>query len=166
MLRHWLLMAKKITADGEIGICVLPDGTEVEEWGFFEGKVGEKFSYCAQKGYDINKIEKSEKCQSALSADCSICVTKEGAEVEVSKLMEIELNHLSDKDDYCNPDMKDVDPDCQKVNTLETGKTELIIQKNNKNMIYIIILIISIIALALIVLGICYLKKKKTPRDT
>ena len=38
---------------GEQGICILPDGSEYDEWDFFKGKVGKEYSYCARKGYGI-----------------------------------------------------------------------------------------------------------------
>jgi len=31
-------------------VCVFPDNTECEEWSFFRGVCGQKFSYCALKG--------------------------------------------------------------------------------------------------------------------
>ncbi len=31
---------------GEYGVCAFPDGSECEEWAFFRGECGTKWSYC------------------------------------------------------------------------------------------------------------------------
>jgi putative hemolysin len=36
---------------GQRGVCVLPDGQEVDAWDFFTGKVAAEYSYCAKMGY-------------------------------------------------------------------------------------------------------------------
>ncbi|MEA3255085.1 MAG: C1 family peptidase [Candidatus Altiarchaeota archaeon] len=39
---------------GERGVCVFSDGvSECDAWGFLKGKCGKEYSYCVQKGYDI-----------------------------------------------------------------------------------------------------------------
>jgi putative hemolysin len=41
------------TPEGERGVCVLPNGERVDAWGFYRGKVGEEYSWCALNGYRI-----------------------------------------------------------------------------------------------------------------
>lgn len=76
------------TPKGECGVCHLPDGSTVNEWEFFKGEVGEDYSYCKQKGYEI-KIVSDDRCQ--YSSECAVCVLKYGTEVEITELMGLEL---------------------------------------------------------------------------
>lgn len=41
----------------EYGVCITPDRNEYGEWAFFEGKVGQNYSYCAQMGYGIETVK-------------------------------------------------------------------------------------------------------------
>jgi len=44
----------KTASDGsQSGICIMPDDSKYDEWEFFSGKKGKKFSYCAKHGYEI-----------------------------------------------------------------------------------------------------------------
>lgn len=38
---------------GEKGICILPDGSKVNAWDFYLGKIKPEYSYCKKNGYDI-----------------------------------------------------------------------------------------------------------------
>ncbi|MCK5511083.1 DUF333 domain-containing protein [Candidatus Parcubacteria bacterium] len=87
----------KSTKEGDYGMCLLPDGSEVEEWKFLEGKTGEEYSYCHQKGYSIKTIS-GEKCN--YSAECAVCILDDNTEVEVTQLVkqekELEKSQLKD----------------------------------------------------------------------
>ena len=72
---------------GQYGICILPDGSEVDEWQFYKGKTGGKYSYCAQKGYEL-KVISGEGCP--FGGECVVCVLKNGVEVEMKKLIKQE----------------------------------------------------------------------------
>lgn len=61
---------KKDSLGNEAGYCILPDSSEVEEWAFYRGKVGQAYSYCARKGY-VLKIEKIQKGNFLF--DCQVC---------------------------------------------------------------------------------------------
>ena len=39
--------------DGEQGVCVLPDGEQVDAWAFYAGESGTEFSYCANMGWAV-----------------------------------------------------------------------------------------------------------------
>lgn len=57
------------------GYCVFPDGSECEQWAFFAGKCGQKFSYCER--YGKGKIDVvAESC--AYSSECAVCILPDG----------------------------------------------------------------------------------------
>jgi len=71
-------------AEGQHGVCVLPDGSECDGWGFLQGKCGQSYSYCATQGYDL--VTKSDG-KNSLSAEYGVCV-RDGQEVgPVTELM-------------------------------------------------------------------------------
>jgi len=65
---------------GEIGICVMPNKTECDGWDFLRGKCGQKFSYCAKKGYDT-RAERAER--GAYTIEYAVCVPKTSGEKEI-----------------------------------------------------------------------------------
>jgi uncharacterized repeat protein (TIGR01451 family) len=71
-------------ADGQHGICVLPDGSECDAWGFLQGKCGQSYSYCATQGYEL--VTKSDG-KNSFSGEYGVCV-RDGQEVgSVTELM-------------------------------------------------------------------------------
>ncbi len=91
------------TAEGEIGICDLPDGTSVNAWDFLKGKVGTEFNYCSENGYGTKTIKNSEKCSSIYSNECSICIDNENKEIqEPTKLMNLNFKESVCGDNVCN----------------------------------------------------------------
>jgi putative hemolysin len=68
---------------GERGICNLPDGTNVDSWAFFNGKVGEDYSFCSRKGYEM--ITETDG-QNSISRDYAVCIIN-GQKIAVSDLM-------------------------------------------------------------------------------
>ena len=42
----------KVTGGGQ-GIVTFPDGSTADEWDFYRGKAGKKWSYAALNGYDV-----------------------------------------------------------------------------------------------------------------
>jgi len=71
------------TPQGVALYCILPDGTECEEWDFAEGKCGAEYSYCARKGYKYLATEDPEKCK-MLGSECMVCIKADGTEVEAT----------------------------------------------------------------------------------
>ena len=102
------------TEKGEIGICKFPDGTTVEDWDFLKGKSGREWSYCKKKGYELKTISDIDKCSSIFSEDCAVCVLKEGAEIEVSKLLgfEIQLESCGNKICDSRENLQNCPQDC------------------------------------------------------
>ena len=56
--------------DGQLGVCVLPDGEQVDAWAFYAGESGAEFSYCANMGWAVVVDEGgdgyAEKCTSCV----------------------------------------------------------------------------------------------------
>ncbi len=76
------------TAEGQHGVCVFPDGSECDEWGFLEGKCGRSYSHCARQGYDL--ITKTDG-KNPFSREYSVCVDDDkeiGAVTELIGLSE------------------------------------------------------------------------------
>ncbi len=59
--------------EGEYGVCILPNGEEVDDWGFFLGKTGLEYSACARLGLEP-RIEEDPACRKYLEDKCLICV--------------------------------------------------------------------------------------------
>ena len=63
------------TEEGESGMCVISDSRkEFDAWEFLEGKVGQKYSYCALNGYDVETLTDGKN---PFSSDYAVCVPKD-----------------------------------------------------------------------------------------
>ncbi|MCW1296500.1 MAG: DUF333 domain-containing protein [Candidatus Parvarchaeota archaeon] len=126
------------TPEGELGICKLQNGQEVDAWQFLRGEVAQESSYCSKQGYQIKTISDWDKCVRLLSQECAVCVLDDGEEVEVTRLMGLHFEETicgdgtcgvpenfsscpkdcpsGSLDGYCDK-MKDniCDPDCRKA---------------------------------------------------
>jgi len=58
-------------AKGQYGVCVLPDNSRCNDWGFLEGKCGQSYSYCARQGY--GSITRTDG-RNPFSRTYSVCV--------------------------------------------------------------------------------------------
>ena len=77
------------TSEGQYGVCVLPDNSRCDAWGFLEGKCGQGYSYCARQGYGL--ITRTDG-RNPLSREYSVCVQGQEEIGSVTELM-----HLSEK---------------------------------------------------------------------
>lgn len=66
------------TPQGQNGVCVLPDGSEVDPWDFLAGSVGGNYSYCVQNGYGLVAGE-----------GMATCILPNGSNASVSELMDL-----------------------------------------------------------------------------
>ena len=82
--------------EGEVGLCQLPDGQNVDAWDFLRGKVALEWSYCAQQGYEAKYVEESDLCW-----DCTVCILPDGSEVEVTQLMNLSFEETFCGDGTC-----------------------------------------------------------------
>lgn len=76
----------------QYGVCITPDGKDYEDWSFLIGKVGGKYSYCAQKGYDIKTVYGEAIC---IKKDSKTILGYEdknyfSEEIQMSELMELD----------------------------------------------------------------------------
>ncbi|MBN2564159.1 MAG: DUF333 domain-containing protein [Candidatus Eisenbacteria bacterium] len=79
--------------DGQRGVCMLPDGREVDAWEFYRGKVAPEYSYCAREGYGIRTRIVDE---GDFVSECAVCVAASGEELgTVAELMRLELGPVS-----------------------------------------------------------------------
>ena len=78
----------KETVDGQQGFCQFSSGVAIDGWKFFIGEEGQNYSYCQKQGLEVKTII-SEQCQYA--SKCAVCILKNGTEVRITELMELDL---------------------------------------------------------------------------
>lgn len=70
---------------GTYGVCVFPDGTDCDEWSFYDGSCGQEHSYCARQGFEIRTLNDG---QDGFSPRYSVCTKEDGTIIgSVSRLM-------------------------------------------------------------------------------
>jgi putative hemolysin len=87
------------TPEGEVGMCVFSNNTNVNAWDFLSGKVALENSYCDKEGYEAKHVVNMEICDN--SDECTVCVLKNGTEVEVTKLMGLNFQEGVCGDGFC-----------------------------------------------------------------
>jgi C1A family cysteine protease len=76
------------TEAGERGICVLPNGDEVDAWAFYRGEVAPQYSYCAKMGWPVA----AEAQGDSYSDKCCTCSLPDGSQKTVSELLDLRPN--------------------------------------------------------------------------
>ncbi len=61
----------------EGSICIFPDNTTCEEWSFYRGKCGQKFSFCGQQGFEV---ESRLDNMGTWTAEYAVCVFNDSSE--------------------------------------------------------------------------------------
>ena len=74
------------TPEGQVGICMFPDGAECDEWEFYAGTCGQTYNYCAQNGYET--IIKRDGLDGYYPV-YSVCIRKKKIIGPVSALMNL-----------------------------------------------------------------------------
>lgn len=74
------------TDEGQHGVCVFPDGSSCDAWGFLQGTCGQGYSYCAKQGYGL--ITKTDG-RDPLSREYSVCVQGQQEIGSVTELMSL-----------------------------------------------------------------------------
>jgi putative hemolysin len=77
------------TEAGERGICVLPNGDEVDAWAFYRGECATEFSYCAKMGWPVAVQAQSD----SYSDKCCTCVLPDGSHKTVSELLDLRSDY-------------------------------------------------------------------------
>ena len=70
---------------GEYGVVIFPDGTECNDWSFFKGKAGQKWSYCKRHG---GKIENRVENMGTWTAESAVCVFPDGSECDETQYID------------------------------------------------------------------------------
>jgi putative hemolysin len=76
------------STEGQHGVCVFPDGSECDEWGFLAGKCGQAYSYCAKQGYGLTTKTDGKN---PFTPEYSVCVRDReeiGAVTDLMRLSE------------------------------------------------------------------------------
>ncbi len=73
--------------DGIRGYCLV-ENNKFDAWDFYQGKVGENYSYCASLGYNIESIEGND---SSYSTEYAICFN------DNEKILQDELLNITEK---------------------------------------------------------------------
>jgi len=82
------------TTNGDVGICAISENVKLDAWSFFEGKVGQQYSYCAKNGYSTKTISDGKN---AYSEDYTVCVNSATKTTPVDELMNFSEKLISDK---------------------------------------------------------------------
>jgi len=90
----------RMTPDGEEGLCKLPNGQEVGDWKFLQGKAAPEYSYCTAQGYEQKITSDPEKCMVFMTDTCAVCIV-DGREVEVTDLMGLDFSETTCGDGHC-----------------------------------------------------------------
>ena len=61
--------------DGQRGACMMPDGTRCDAWDFLQGECGQRYSFCAENGYDIRTLDDG---LDPFSREYAACYSKAG----------------------------------------------------------------------------------------
>ncbi|CEG12554.1 putative V-cath endopeptidase [groundwater metagenome] len=86
---------------GEQGLCVI-SGEKFDEWKFFEGKIGQNYSWCIKNGY---RIETLCDGKSPFSSCRAVCVFQNGSKRDMSYLMNLYEKIYGEQID---PDKKEI----------------------------------------------------------
>ena len=87
------------TPEGQIGTCKFLDETTADGWDFYQGKDAEEYSYCVKQGYEQIISNDPEIC--GYPGECTVCLFKNGTEVELSELMNLDFSEEICGDGLC-----------------------------------------------------------------
>jgi len=86
---------------GQQGICVFPDNSSCDEWGFFTGKCGQNYSWCAVNGCGIKTVSDG---RNQYSPEYAVCILPNKTTEQVTRMMKMDEIFPVDaiKADYLN----------------------------------------------------------------
>lgn len=103
---------EKDSTGAEFGTCILPDGSKVDAWDFYTGKVKQEYSYCAKYGYNT-EIRATKMLGDTL--DCLYCTKAKGLrsaeDVSVEDLMKANGDYIEEvqfdaEEDFHKPSLR------------------------------------------------------------
>jgi len=74
--------------NNQFGRVIFPDGTTGDEWDFYRGRIGKKYSYCVKKGYEMTTDTIQHKGWVSIEA---VCVKKPKGDSPGIKIPMLEL---------------------------------------------------------------------------
>jgi len=74
---------------GVVGQCQISANEQVSAWKFLQGDVAPEKSYCAQQGFQYQKVTDPAVCKVFGLDTCLVCVLADGKTVEVTKMMNL-----------------------------------------------------------------------------
>lgn len=99
-------------AGNDVGVCLLPNGMEVNAWDFYRGKVAKEFSYAALKGYDVST---EVKTINGFTVEQQVCTR-----IERGKQVKVTLEELMER----NGDRLDLESRNSSIDPMETAKVD------------------------------------------
>ncbi len=89
----------KAPGGGQMGVCILPNGEECNQWDFYEGACGQRYSYCAQHGY---RVETRSGGGDPFSTAYAVCISSDekvmGSVAQLSRLHAKVTNNVNEWD--------------------------------------------------------------------
>ncbi|MCB8964976.1 MAG: DUF333 domain-containing protein [Bacteroidales bacterium] len=70
-------------------VCIMPDSSECDEWAFFRGLCGTRFSYCETKGCGTENITDTIK---GVSFAVCVCIDSAGNKQKIPLINFMEMN--------------------------------------------------------------------------
>jgi putative hemolysin len=89
------------SAEGEYGLCRMPDNQYIDSWKFLLGEEGQKYNFCSLNGYPSKTSRDLEKCAAIGDAICVVCVLPDKREVQVTTLMGLSFAETTCGDGKC-----------------------------------------------------------------
>lgn len=86
------------------GQCQIPgSGEKFDDWDFYKGKAGQRYSYCVLHGYEIRTIVSEKICPpTSLDGECGVCIVNNKA-VSIAELMKLNFAEDVCGDGVCSP---------------------------------------------------------------
>lgn len=163
------------SAEGEYGVCRMPDNKYIDSWKFLRGEEGQKFNYCSRMGYASKTSRDLEKCSAIGDTICVVCVLPDKREVQVTTLMGLSFAETTCGDgrcvitetyESCPKDCPQSGSDgiCQKITDFKCDP-DCIGGKGDTDCIYLgnplVTIIIVLVVLGIIGGAVWYIQKKR-----
>lgn len=88
--------AVEVSDGGQMGICILPSGEECGQWDFYAGRCGQRYSYCAQRGY---RVETRSDGRDPFAPEYAVCVSSDERVLgSITQLSSLRTNVADDAD--------------------------------------------------------------------
>ena len=105
------------TPEGQIGKCILPDGSEVDEWEFFKGNVKREYHYCSLHGYDVVYIDDVHAQITPKGIKSGVfCKPKKTVKGKAPELIDVvDMMHLNLSGGFAEPNLTVIKPEKPRI---------------------------------------------------